>query len=60
MNKGHTGLIPEAPYSDSRVLSTKVGPVLHKRIRAYAAEVDATVSAVIKEAVSNYLNSKGH
>ena len=60
MNTRHTGIIPESPYSGARVLSTKVSPDLHKRIRTFAVEVDATVSAVIKTAVSQYLTSQGH
>jgi len=60
MNTGHTGAIPASPYSEARVLSTKVSPDLHKRLRTFAVEVDATVSAVIKTAVSQYLTSQGH
>jgi predicted transcriptional regulator len=60
MNTGPSGFIPESPYSEARVLSTKVSPDLHKRIRTFAVERDATVSAVIKTAVAQYLTSQGH
>lgn len=53
----HKGIFPEHPYSEARVVSAKIDPVFHKRLRAFAAEKDATVSAVIKAALDLYMKS---
>jgi predicted transcriptional regulator len=58
MIKGHSGLVPSSPYADARVLSTKVSPELHKALRQFAVEKDATVSAVVKAACEHYISRK--
>jgi predicted transcriptional regulator len=54
MNKGR---IPDKPYDAPRVLSTKVSPQFHRRLRQIAATKDATVSAVIKAALDKYIEA---
>jgi predicted transcriptional regulator len=54
------GIIPSNPYENARVLSTKVSPEFHKQLRQFAAERDATVSAVVKTAVEIYMSKQAH
>lgn len=54
------GIIPPNPYENDRVLSTKVSPEFHKQLRQFAAEMDATVSAVVKTAIEIYLGKQAH
>jgi predicted transcriptional regulator len=56
----HKGKIPDKPYESSRVLSTKVTPHFHKQLRQIAADKDATVSAVVKAAIEQYVQSNTH
>lgn len=51
----HSGKLPDQPYAAARILSTKVAPEFHRRIRQYATDRDATVSAVIKAALVRYM-----
>jgi len=53
----HTGFIPDNPYEAARVLSTKVSPEFHRQLRQFAAEKDASVSAVVKTAIEHYLKA---
>lgn len=52
--------IPDKPYEMARVLSTKVSPEFHRQLREVAAEKDASVSAVIKTALQQYLAAHTH
>lgn len=56
----YKGKIPEKPYESSRVLSTKVTPDFHRQLRQIAADKDATVSAVVKAAIEQYVQVNAH
>jgi predicted transcriptional regulator len=54
----HKGIFPEKPYALERVVSAKIHPEFHRKLRTFAAEKDATVSAVIKAALENYMRNR--
>ena len=56
----HKGIIPIKPYETARVLSTKVSPQFHRQLRQIAAEKDASVSAVVKTALEQYVQNNTH
>ncbi|NRO99685.1 ribbon-helix-helix protein, CopG family [Paraburkholderia sp. NMBU_R16] len=45
------------PYSRETVIGAKVSPQVRKSLRQLAAEQDRTVSALVKDAVSQYLSN---
>jgi predicted transcriptional regulator len=53
----HTNL-PSTPYEESRVLSTRVPPDLHRRLRLLATERDTRVSLVVRLAVERLLDAE--
>lgn len=57
MNERH---VPAAPYADSRVISTRIPPELHKQLRESAARHDCNVSAIIKTALESYVRDGTH
>lgn len=57
MNQRH---VPAAPYADSRVISTRIPPELHKQLRESAARHDCAVSAIIKTALESYIQGGAH
>lgn len=50
--------IPDKPYEDDRVVSTRITPELHKDLRELAARCDCSVAALIKAALQTYVVSK--
>ncbi|CAL8474469.1 Ribbon-helix-helix protein CopG domain-containing protein [Caballeronia sp. S22] len=52
--------VPDAPYADSRVISTRIPPELHKQLRESAARHDCAVSAIIKTALESYIKGVAH
>lgn len=52
--------VPAAPYADSRVISTRIPPELHKQLRESAARHDCNVSAIIKTALESYIQAGAH
>ncbi|WP_341771886.1 ribbon-helix-helix protein, CopG family [Burkholderia ambifaria] len=51
----HTGLIPDKPYIQDSILTVRITPTLRRDLRKLAAERDASVSAVVKAALTHYL-----
>lgn len=49
--------MPSVPYADSRIISTRITPEIHKALREVAASKDCAVAAVVKTAVENYLRA---
>jgi len=49
--------LPNIPYEESRVLSTRVTPDLHKRLRLLATEKDTRVSLLVRVAIEQYLDA---
>jgi predicted HicB family RNase H-like nuclease len=45
------------PYADSRIVSTRITPEVHRALRECAAKEDCAVAAVIKKAVASYLTA---
>lgn len=52
--------IPQEPYSAARVISAKVDPELHRRVREYAARHDCLPSHVIKAALLGLLSMEAN
>lgn len=55
--KGHSGAVPDTPYACTSMIGVKVTPEMRRALRRYAAEKDATVSAVVKAAIETYLST---
>ncbi len=53
-------LVPEVPYADSRVISTRVAPEVHKQLREVAAKKDCAVSVIVKAALETYIKGVAH
>ncbi|WP_175871166.1 ribbon-helix-helix protein, CopG family [Burkholderia sp. BCC0397] len=47
--------VPAEPYAAERVISTRVKPETHRALRELAANKDASVAAVFKDAIRLYL-----
>jgi hypothetical protein len=52
--------VPEVPYSEDRVISTRVNPQFHKVLRQFATEMDCSVAAVIKLSVEHFIAKANH
>jgi predicted transcriptional regulator len=47
--------VPDNPYADSRVISTRITPDFHKSLRELAAKQDCAVAALMKAALHAYV-----
>lgn len=55
MSKSHH--VPNTPYADSRVISTRIPPEFHRELRQFAAKMDCAVAAVVKTAIEHYIKT---
>jgi predicted DNA-binding ribbon-helix-helix protein len=52
--------VPDIPYVDNRVISTRITPEFHKQLRQFAADKDCAVAAIVKTALEVYLGNRAH
>jgi predicted transcriptional regulator len=53
-------VVPDKPYESERVISTRLKPDTHRALRQVAASKDASVAAILKDAIALYIAHNAH